>query len=144
MVLGYYFHSVAGYERSRQRTTENLHSPTWRHLLSLEAVPIAPSACFFTNIYMGLRKGPATTGRFPGSRDLEFVARCRHFFSKQLMLLRPRIVLTLGAFVPHFLSPLSTESGVLGFLPQPWSNWTGMATRWFQQPAFRSPATSVR
>lgn len=110
MVLGHDFHSRAGYEWSRRNIAENLNSPTWRHLRSLlQAVPIAPETCFFTNVYMGLRDGKATMGRFPGSRDPAFIERCRLFFIRQLQVQRPRLILALGAFVPPFLAPLSPE-----------------------------------
>jgi len=110
MILGHDFHSLAGYEESKRNIAENLRSPTWRHLLTLlRAVPISPETCFFTNVYMGLRDGEATTGRFPGSRDPAFVQRCQEFFIRQLQVQRPRLILALGAFVPPFLAPLSPE-----------------------------------
>ena len=108
MILGHDFHSVAGYEWARANLAENLKSPTWRHLLTLlKDVPIPLDECFFTNVYMGLREGTHTTGRFPGSRDRAFVERCRIFFNRQLRLQRPRVILCLGGFVPAFLAPLS-------------------------------------
>jgi len=110
MILGHDFHSVAGYEEARRNVSENLKSPTWLHLLRLlEEVPVPLRDCFFTNAYMGLRTGPLTTGRFPGSRDSAFVDRCRAFFILQLKLQRPRVVVALGAYVPAFLAPLSLE-----------------------------------
>ena len=119
MILGHDFHTVAGYESSRLDLAENLSSPTWRHLLSfLREAQIALDECFFTNVYMGLRTGNATTGRFPGSRDLPFVERCRVFFTRQLQAQRPRLILTLGAFVPPFLAPLSPQLS-------DWAIWRG-------------------
>ena len=58
---------------------------------------------------MGLRQGTGTTGRFPGARDAAFVDRCRQFFLRQVEIQRPRLILTLGTWVPAFLAPLSVQ-----------------------------------
>lgn len=74
--------------------------PTWANLLPLlHEAGIAPEQCFFTNAYMGLREGAGTTGRFPGSRDEQFVERCRAFFLHQIRAQQPRVVLALGVCV---------------------------------------------
>ena len=110
MVLGHDFHSVAGYERSRENEAENLRTPTWRHLLPLLSRASIPlERCFFTNVYMGLREGQATTGPFPGSASPEFVERCQKFFLLQLAAQRPALILALGTHVPPFLAPLSLK-----------------------------------
>lgn len=110
MILGHDFHSVAGYEWSRQHGEENLQTPTWLHLLKfLSRVPIQLEDCFFTNIYMGLREGKATTGRFPGATSPEFVKRCQQFFLLQVATQRPSLILALGAYVPAFLAPLASQ-----------------------------------
>ena len=69
---------------------------------------------------MGLRAGAGTTGRFPGSKDLPFVARCQTFFRHQLRAQQPRIVLALGAWVPAFLAPLAGRL-------QPWTGIRSLA-----------------
>jgi uracil-DNA glycosylase len=108
MILGHDFHSEAAFERSYQAGSEYLRGPTWSSLLRLlSLVSLPPEQCFFTNAYMGLRQGTATTGRFPGSRDPAFVERCRQFLLVQLETQRPRVILTLGTYVPAFLAPLS-------------------------------------
>jgi uracil-DNA glycosylase len=110
MVLGHDFHNVAGYERSLQNLGENLRDPTWRSLRKLlSLVPILPEQCFFTNSYMGLREGNATTGRFPGSLCPGFILRCQRFLVQQIQVQRPRVILALGKWVPEFLAPLSTQ-----------------------------------
>jgi len=122
MVLGHDFHSEEGFARSLAQGTEVPTSPsdaacrippTWQALLALlQAVELAAERCFFTNAYMVLRQGAGTTGRFPGSRDPGFVARCQRFFLRQLAAQRPRVILTLGTWVPSFLAPLApTLSG---------------------------------
>ncbi len=104
MVLGHDFHSEAGYRASLERTREAEAQPTWRNLLLvLGTVGISPVDCFFTNIYMGLREGNATTGTFPGAVDERFELHCRKFLVEQLAALRPSLVLTLGVNVPPFL-----------------------------------------
>jgi len=118
MILGHDFHSRAAFERSFEAGGEVTDGPrstyrtgsTWRNLLPLlEKAGIRPEECFFTNAYMGLREGDATTGRFPGSRDPQFVARCQRFFITQLRAQQPSIILALGAWVPQFLAPLSAQ-----------------------------------
>jgi hypothetical protein len=110
MVLGHDFHSEVGYAASHRLGGERLTLPTWRNLLLLfAAVGIAPERCFFTNLYVGLRRGAATTGRFPGADDPQFVAHCQAFLLEQLRHQRPALVLTLGVHVPPVLGALSPE-----------------------------------
>jgi hypothetical protein len=116
MVLGHDFHSEAGFLASPDEGTEVPTTPTakyrtpptWINLRSLFAeVELPLEQCFFTNAYMGLRKDAKKTGRFVGSLDDAFVRRCQAFLIKQLTVQRPSIVLTLGAWVPRFIAPLS-------------------------------------
>lgn len=117
MVLGH-DHSEAGFLQSLAQRTEVVEDaqpgrrtpPTWTGLRQLFGeVGIALERCFFTNAYMGLRKGDGTTGRFPGSLDKDYVGRCRAFFLKQLATQQPSVILTLGAWVPSFIAPLSPQ-----------------------------------
>jgi hypothetical protein len=110
MVLGHDFHSVDGYRWAMKHEAENLNSPTWRNLKTLlDRVSLPLEACFFTNVYMGLRKGSATTGVFPGARAPKFVKRCQDFLLRQIALQRPRLILALGSHVPALLAPLSRQ-----------------------------------
>jgi hypothetical protein len=110
MVLGHDFHSEEAYRASLARGYEARSQPTWRSLLALlEAARIHPLHCFFTNIYMGLRKGSATTGKFPGAADPAFVQRCLSFLSVQLAVVQPKIILTLGSYVPPLLARLTPD-----------------------------------
>ena len=123
MVLGHDFHSEAGYRASLAAGAEPDTQPTWRSLLGwLAEAEIEPATCFFTNVYMGLREGAATTGRFPGASDTAFVERCRRFLREQLEAQRPRLVLTLGVWVPRLLAPLG------GAALEPWLEATTFAT----------------
>jgi len=108
MILGHDFHSEEGYRASVKRTRESETQPTWRVLLSLlRKVGIEPSNCFFTNVYMGLRAGRATTGPFPGASDEQFVQHCIRFLSEQIDTQRPTHILTLGVNVPPLIAQLS-------------------------------------
>jgi uracil-DNA glycosylase len=110
MVLGHDFHSEAEYSKSVKRGKENLKAATWRNLIQLlKAAGIAPRHCFFTNFYMGLREGPATTGVFPGSTDPDFVYACQQFYLEQLRQQRPKVILVLGVHVPRQLAPMAPE-----------------------------------
>jgi uracil-DNA glycosylase len=110
MVIGHNFDSEAGFERAFNHAGESLKGSTWRNILAfLEQVEISPERCFFTNAYEGLQSGNHAIGPFPGERDDEFVCWCQEFLHEQIKLMRPRLILTLGAYVPSFLAPLSPE-----------------------------------
>jgi uracil-DNA glycosylase len=110
MILGHDFHSEAGYQKSRRLGGEPLTLPTWRNLVALlAAASIAPERCFFTNLYMGLRDGRKTTGRFPGASNPDFVQHCKSFLLEQLRTQVPALIVTLGTQVPPVLGALSPE-----------------------------------
>lgn len=106
MVLGHNFHSESGYRDSMEAGRESEQQPTWRHLLALlRRADIDKGECFFTSAVMGL----ATTGPFPGRNDGAFATRCQRFLRTQLAAQRPRLILTLGRWVPRLLAPLSAD-----------------------------------
>lgn len=108
MVLGHDFHSEEGYAKSLRRGSERTKMPTWRNLLKLlDAAGVQRERCFFTNLYMGLRKGAATTGEFPGAGDQAFVTHCKAFLSQQIDVQRPALLITLGVHVPKVLGSMS-------------------------------------
>ena len=110
MIVGHNFDSEVGFEYSFNRGGENLQGPTWKNLLEfLARVEILPECCFYTNAYVGLQPGGHAIGPFPGKRDPEFVCWCQNFLLEQIKLMQPRLILTLGAYVPSFLAPLSPE-----------------------------------
>lgn len=110
MVLGHDFHSETGYQKSLAMGAERLTLPTWANLLRLfHTVGISPELCFFTNFYMGLRAGKATTGRFPGATNPIFVNFCRQFLLEQLQMQQPVLILTLGVYVPEAIAPMSEQ-----------------------------------
>jgi hypothetical protein len=110
MVLGHDFHSEGGYQRSLSQGRESQRQPTWRNLLAvLSEAGIPPRRCFFTNFFMGLRSGTATTGEFPGARDAQFTEYCQAFFLEQIRAQRPNLVLTLGIYAPYAIAWLSPQ-----------------------------------
>ncbi|HET6613946.1 MAG TPA: uracil-DNA glycosylase family protein [Kofleriaceae bacterium] len=110
MIVGHDFHSEAGYRESVARGHENPNLPTWRNLRSvLKQAGISTETCFFTNFFVGLRKGTATTGPFPGAKSHSFVAHCREFLLRQLEVQQPALILTLGIQTPYYLAPLSPQ-----------------------------------
>lgn len=136
IVVGHNFDSELSFERSCSHPGENLKGATWRNLLEfLKQVGIPPEQCFFTNAYVGLRAGDRTTGRFPGERDHDFVCWCRNFLLEQLRFMQPRLILSLGVYVPRFLAPLSPE------LCKKWSHVKGFKTLDKQGAALVYPST---
>ena len=111
MILGHNFASEAGYKEIMSLEEQHeLDSHTWWNLLDLlQSVDIPPEDCFFTNAFMGLIEGEKNTGEFPGASDQTFVQRCRSFLEKQIEVQKPRLILTLGSWVPWFIEPLSSH-----------------------------------
>lgn len=119
MVLGQDFNSEVGFRESLEKGGEvsidslgRGHSslPTWSTTIkTFSDFGIPLQRCFFTNAYMGLRDDPKNTGRFAGSKSNGFVERCRAFFRLQLDAQQPRLILSLGAWVPQFLAPISEQ-----------------------------------
>ena len=106
MVLGHNFGKEDDYERAR-RVGHERRVRTWRGLLPLlDSASIQPEHCFFTNVYMGLKLGKRNLGRFSGAEA--FKRRCESFLlGAQIALLKPRLILALGGFVP---GPLASQS----------------------------------
>lgn len=118
MILGHDFDSLAAFRKSYDAGTEvetlangaYRGGATWRNLLPLlHEAGIDPQECFFTNAYMGLRADDESMGQFPGASDADFVTRSKAFFLRQVDLQRPRVIITLGAWVPSLIAPLAPE-----------------------------------
>jgi uracil-DNA glycosylase len=138
MVVGHNFDSEASFKRSFNHAGENLKDPTWRNLLAfLKQVEILPEWCFFTNAYVGLQSGERAIGPFPGQHDHEFVCWCQNFLLEQIKLMQPRLILSLGAYVPSFLAPLSLELGYV------WSGVKQLITLNKQEAALVCPSNFV-
>lgn len=97
MVVGHDFNTVASYEIARQRGSEFNTSRTWRNIRTVfPQLGLSLHGCFFTNFYMGLRECGPETGPFPGARDRSFVRNCARFFERQVEVMRPQLIVTLG------------------------------------------------
>ena len=111
MVLGHNFDSECGFNDSSQRGKEILTRGTWLGVLNrLEAVPIPPYECFFTNAFMGLCKGRKNTV-YQGRNDQRFREACARFLRFQVEVQRPRLILTLGLKVPPLLQSITSDLG---------------------------------
>lgn len=106
MVLGQDFDTFASYVKAYTRGTEVAKgNATWRNLTRiLENAHIPLTDCFFTNVWMGLRKDGKSTGPFPGKHDERFAQRCADFFKRQLEVQDPRLILVLGKEPLAFLN----------------------------------------
>ena len=138
MIVGHNFDSEAGFKRTLKNGGENLKGPTWKNLLTfLKQVEIVPEQCFFTNVYVGLQSGDYSMGPFPGKRDPEFVYWCQKFLLEQIKLMQPRLILSLGSYVPAFLASLSPELGCK------WSGVKQLTTLDKQEAALIYPSSFV-
>ena len=113
MLVGHNLDSLPAYERRLEsgRPHGSLKYPmtTWRNLRRLlRAAEVSTTACFFTNAYVGLNE-KATTGVFPGSLDSAFSVWCRDFLIEQIEVMRPALLLALGAPASKFLATLSQD-----------------------------------
>src|SRR6476620_10366128 len=85
MVVGQDFDTLKNFRKSSQHGEENRDVGTWGNLLPLlDRAGIPRTACFFTNVYMGLRTTGKNSGPFIGSRSEAFRATCQSFFLRQL------------------------------------------------------------
>jgi len=76
---------------------EYVNSQTWRELRDLlPAARIPLEACFFTNVYMGLRREGPMVGVLPAARNAAYRAWCAEFLRLQLSVQRPQMVIVLG------------------------------------------------
>lgn len=118
LVIGHDFGTVTQYEDALRSGSEPVErNRTWRGLTAtLERAGLSFSDCFFTNAYLGLRTGPAPTGAFPGRSDAAFRAASLAVLLRTILMQQPRLIITLGAFVPALLATLS-PAALAGWLP---------------------------
>jgi len=58
---------------------------------------------------VGLRNDGQETGPFPGANDQRFKDECRTLFQIQVNIQKPRLILTLGQYIPDFISQTSDQ-----------------------------------
>ena len=62
--------------------------------------------CFFTNAIMGLRTNDKILGKSPAFKNIDFIELCKKYFIEQLNVCKPKIIISLGTYVPLFLHSL--------------------------------------
>jgi len=114
MVVGQDFNTLASYENARKAGSETKTSRTWQNIEKIfPKLGLSFRHCFCTNFYMGLRENGPETGIFPGARDPEFVRRSARFFERQLEVMKPKLIVTLG------LAPLAALGKHVFHVPTP-------------------------
>jgi hypothetical protein len=118
MVVGSTFGCLKYFEELLQKkplAEENCRTGTWGPLLSL--LGNQKNRCFFTNAFPGLLIGEENIDNDlrPVDFDPVFLGQCRHFFSKQVELIKPKAVLFLGKLSPFVLG--EERLAELGWLP---------------------------
>jgi hypothetical protein len=109
MVLAHNFDSEEGFRKSVLRGKEKLTTGTWGRLIGLvTAAGIPVGQCFFTNAFMGLCGGDNSFD-YRGRNDQPFRAACIDFLRTQIETQRPRLILTLGRFVPPLVSEAAMD-----------------------------------
>jgi uracil-DNA glycosylase family 4 len=100
MILGHNWGTVrelkVAHARGWDGRANGCFGPSWRGiLLYLKVAEVGETDCFFTNLLVGLQPRHAT-GRMVVTD--EFESQCRAFLCKQIEIVRPRLVATLGKF----------------------------------------------
>lgn len=110
LVLGQDFSTEKEYVRMLQNKVNDLNGSTWRNLrkLFIEA-NVELLECFFSNVFMGLRKTDSMTGKFPGFKDQGFVTRNIEFLLFQIDTIKPNLIITLGKYSAELVSKLSDD-----------------------------------
>jgi hypothetical protein len=105
MILGHNWgavHELAGaHALGWDGRADGSFGPTWNYLRRyleaakhLKADKVDETDCFFTNVFVGLQPCQAV-GRMNAGR--KFKKQCRAFLCKQIEIVKPRLVATLGA-----------------------------------------------
>lgn len=67
LVLGQDFSTLEDYLKMSNENANDLDCPTWRNIIRLfDQSGVDRNQCFFSNVFMGLRKTGSMTGVFPG------------------------------------------------------------------------------
>lgn len=94
LFLGHNFDSVSSFNASVNRGIEKMSVGTWKYLLEyLYKAGVSPDRAFYTNVLMGLQP-VSSRGKMVASAAFYF--ECRAFLSKQIAIIRPRLVAVMG------------------------------------------------
>lgn len=112
MVLGQDFGTVAYVEALDQRGREDfVNSVTWRELRDLlPKSGILLEECFFTNVYMGLRRDGPMVGVLPAAKNAAYRAWCADFLRLQLSLQKLRMIIVLGMEPARFVASVFSDA----------------------------------
>jgi hypothetical protein len=94
MFISHNFDSIEAHDEAQQNKGE-VKSTYWNNLQGFlrGAGPLDPTGCFFTNALMGL-KPEGASGQMPGSE--KYKEQCRRYLSRQMDIVNPGAVVTLG------------------------------------------------
>ncbi|WP_312648946.1 uracil-DNA glycosylase family protein [Aminipila sp.] len=110
LVLGQDFSTEKYYYDFLNKRKKDTDSPTWKNLIKLfNEASINMQNCFFSNVFMGLRKTDSMTGKFPGLKDQEFKKRNIEYLKYQIEIIKPRLIITLGKFAAELLSSAANK-----------------------------------
>jgi uracil-DNA glycosylase family 4 len=126
MVVGQDFDTKINYDKLGDKGEVDSNT-TWRNLKKLLIeINIQESNCFFTNVYMGLRKDGKNTGPSPAKKSPNFSNQCQVFFKEQLRVINPELVLILGKEPAKFIAET---------FPNYFTNWQqiGLLKEFYQE-----------
>lgn len=115
LVVGNFPGSQEQYPKMLQQP-ESAYQTTWRNLRTLLA-DIAPKRVYLTNAHLAMFESSPSFS--PG--DSEFLAACEELLQRQIEMVRPRVVVCLGAPAAFRLTRL-----VDGL--ESWASWPGFAS----------------
>jgi hypothetical protein len=82
----------------------------WRGMYALlDAACLDRSECFFTNAYVGLKRGGRPEGLLGLGRGDEFRQWCAGFLEEQVRIMRPRLVAVVGRPAWTFVARMAAE-----------------------------------
>ena len=110
MVVGQDWGTLKTFNNDLEEPGKNLKVGMWGGLRRFfEKTEINLEDCFFTNFFMGLRETEPAMGEHPAIHDKIFRDECGKFFLTQLETQKPRLVFSLGKYVPKLLATLSDD-----------------------------------
>ncbi len=86
------------YEKDKEKSEDPDKNKTWRNLKTLlSELQIKLDDCFFSNVYMGLRKGNLSNkGACPGVQNEAYRVSCEEFLKNQINAVEPSLIILLG------------------------------------------------
>jgi len=95
MMLAHNFDAELLFNESVIRGIEKMDDGTWKGMHKyLKGAELPPERCFFTNVFMGLKPGRKSRGKYEGSEQHK--KQCREFLKYQFKRIRPCLVVVLG------------------------------------------------